>query len=91
MNNEAMTNFAAINKCLDRFYALTEIEPDRCNHFLDLEFSRVNAIRLLEFGNFDFLHDMWGIIHNMNRETCKMDNHFSPRAGYVDKMAIMPY
>lgn len=42
------------------------------NSFLDLEI-------LLDFDDFNFLHDIYGFINNMNRETGKLENNFLPR------------
>jgi hypothetical protein len=35
--------------------------------------------KLMDFDDFNFAHDMSGISNCMNRETGKLENHFSPR------------
>lgn len=34
---------------------------------------------LLAADEFNFIHDVWGIARHLNRETGKLEDHFSPR------------
>lgn len=36
--------------------------------------------KLLDFDNFNFLHDVGGILRNLNRATCELENSFLPRS-----------
>ena len=51
---------------------------------LDIILTHLNGCKLdlrkfLEFPNFDFFHDVWGIAKNLNPITGKLDNFFLPR------------
>lgn len=57
---------------------------DHLSLFMDLTATHLNGCRLdlqrlLEAPDFDFFHDICGIISNLNRETGKIENCFSPR------------
>lgn len=72
-----------IFEILDRSGSALNIPGDRFSQFMDLEHTHaerpLNLARLLDFPDFDFAHDMWGIYTNFNRETLSMDNCFLPR------------
>lgn len=40
----------------------------------------MNLEQLLAFDDFNFNHDIFGIIRNLNRETGKLENYFVPRS-----------
>jgi len=48
---------------------------------MDLFNSGVNFDALEKMSDADFAHDVFGIISNMNRQTCTLENCFIPRAG----------
>jgi hypothetical protein len=56
---------------------------DRLSLIMDLECTNKQFnLRLNEFLNaddFNFTHDICGIQNNLNRETMKMENYFTPR------------
>jgi len=39
----------------------------------------INLKKLLKFDDFNFAHDIYGIMDNLNRETGELENYFSPR------------
>ena len=77
-----LSELEKINQCIDRYIAICGSLPQsRMNMHLDLHYSRVNTERLLQFPDSDFMHDMNGIIDNMDRQNCRLANCFFPRAG----------
>jgi hypothetical protein len=61
------------NADCNKLTIMTAIEACHCNgNPLDLQ-------RLLEANDGDFLHDVFGIVENINRETGRIKNYFSPR------------
>lgn len=50
---------------------------------MDLEYTnddiKLDFDKFLAFDDFNFFHDMFGIVQNFNRETLQMDNCFVPR------------
>ena len=74
-----------MNRCIDRYTAICGSLPDsRMNMQMDLYCSRVNLDRLYSFPDSDFMHDMNGIIANMDRKNCRLANGFYPRAGLLN-------
>ena len=85
--NATREEFNLITKCATRAEAFPEWTQARITTLMDLEVAHndtpLNFEVLLAFGDFDFLHDMVGIALNMNRDTGKLENHFSPRCARV--------
>lgn len=57
---------------------------DRLDMLMDLDACHSNGcpldfMKLLEFGDSSFIHDVIGIAENINRNTGKLMNHFLPR------------
>ncbi len=77
------TEFAAISQIADRACALN---PDlsRLNLEMDLATTHTRGCpldfaRLLGASDSDFLHDISGISHHLNRKSGKLKGHFIPR------------
>lgn len=73
-----------VSKVADRAIALRlNIHKDKMSLFMDIEFSADDANmdldKLLSFDDFNFTHDLAGIQANLNRESKKIENCFSPR------------
>jgi len=71
-----------IKKIVNRAIALGD-SRDKMSITMDLSAANFsNPLRLhdlLEADDFNFCHDVFGIALHLNRETGKLENHFSPR------------
>jgi len=71
-----------IEKIVERAQEL-RIERDILDLEMDIEAAHENCPlrlkELLDADKFNFLHDVYGIINNLNRETGKLENCFLPR------------
>jgi len=49
--------------------------------FMDINcvYDLIDIDKLMQFDAFNFLHDIYGIIQNLNRRTGKLENNFLPR------------
>jgi hypothetical protein len=58
-------------------------DVDRLDLSLTLSYANkdcpLDMEKLLAFPDFDFVHDVTGMLNNMNRRTCKLENCFLPR------------
>jgi len=81
-----MTN---LDKVLKR--AMTLLSSDKVDFgvdipqsvvFMDLMYANVDYDRLVDFPDYDFAHDIIGIISNMNRQVIppRLENCFTPRS-----------
>ena len=70
-----------IDRCITRYYCLTGSTVKRTTAFLDLEYSKVNVLKLCRLSDVDFVHDMNGIFRHMDRENKTLADGFVPRAG----------
>lgn len=66
-------------------YAAQEVKLDRMSTEMDLSAVHANGNplnfdRLLAFDDFNLMHDITGIYINLDRETGKLMNFFSPRS-----------
>ena len=59
-------------KC-DQFTLMMDITATHCNG------NPLKLFALKEAEDFDFYHDVFGIVNNIDRETGKLKNCFSPR------------
>ena len=80
-NEEKKEKFRLIVRCLDRFEGLWGALPDRLSAAMDIEFSKVDVKKLLDFEDVDFIHDMCGIFRHMDRGNKCLADGFVPRAG----------
>lgn len=53
-------------------------------HFANLD-DLLDYERLLSFPDFDFMHDVIGMLRHMDRSTCKLVGFFSPRCSRPTK------
>ena len=72
-----------INKIVDRAIKL-KITDNRIESCMDITACHCNDIKLdlskmLEFDNFNFVHDFCGIKRHINRKTGKLEDCFVPR------------
>ena len=70
---------------VDKLSLLMDITACHCNSIkLDLE-------KLLNFPDFDFYHDVFGIVNNIDRSAGKLNNFFTPRCSklIVDKKTMV--
>ncbi len=71
--DRALKSFTELNYGGSRMDLNMDITATHCNGTpLDLE-------KFLQFDEFNFAHDLFGIINNINRETGELDNCFLPR------------
>ena len=68
--------------------------PGRCTLLMDIEACHCNGMplhlsRLLEAPQFDFTHDVWGIIRHINRETGQIENCFVPRCALPNHCTVI--
>lgn len=78
---------ALVSTIVNRAMALAkrhkvDYEPMDCR--MDITATHLNCKKLdlaglLEFPDFDFAHDVFGIRQHINRETAQLENFFSPR------------
>lgn len=77
-----------IGKIVERAYtvagSLRAQAPDRLTLTMDLTATHANGspLKLAELLNADctdFIHDVWGIMHHIDRETGQLGNCFLPR------------
>ena len=76
-----------INKICERgFVKLKQdgLYGDRLSMIMDISAVHANchSLRLQELlsaSEFDFYHDLTGVVLHLNRETCKLENGFLPR------------
>lgn len=59
------------------------MDLEACHETTPLDFER-----LYHFPDFDFLHDIFGINKNLNRDTLKLENCFLPRCSKPSKRVI---
>lgn len=77
----------AVEMIVNRAMALAkkhkvDYEPTDCRMDITathLNFKKLDLARLLEFPDFDFCHDVFGIRRHINRETAQLNDFFSPR------------
>lgn len=72
--------------CLIVARAQKECFPQRSKLNLNMDItaahcndSKLRLTELLKADNFNFAHDICGIVKNLNRETGKLENCFSPK------------
>ena len=68
---------------IDRAMSLVSrhnIQIDQRTLVMDLWHAGVDIEAMADMPAADFNHDVLGIIANMNRQTCQLENCFSPRA-----------
>lgn len=76
-----------INKIVDRFFTFEELKNSnipRTVVMMDLTACHLNGCplkleELLNADDFNFIHDVFGIGDNIDRDTGKLKNHFLPR------------
>ena len=73
-----------INKIVKRALGIEvtrNLIDDPISLFMDIDSisSGLDLSKFLSFDNFNFCHDVFGIIENMNKETGKLENCFLPR------------
>jgi len=73
--------FTAIGKVLDRYEAKSGLPFKRIDAFMDLDYSKVNVVALLDADDATFFHDVNGVFRHFNRETMELDDCFMPRVG----------
>lgn len=75
--------YLKIAKIAERAEKMEALAFDRLSLIMDLqnvhEKVGLRLDELLNADEFNFLHDIVGIQNNMNRETCELENCFSPR------------
>ena len=81
--------FETILKIVERAEGMDIARGSRVTRLLDMEFAdKQFNLRLDEFlaaDDLDFVHDFSGIQAHMNRDTCRVENHFVPRfAGHKE-------
>lgn len=75
--------FILIGKICDRIEKCEiPYNSDRLSACMDLEYSNVNLIKLLDSDVSTFTHDIAGIFANMDRTNAKLSNCFVPRVGF---------
>ncbi len=50
--------------------------------------TKLDLDRLLAFGDFDFVHDVFGIARHLDRTTGKLQNHFWPRCARLERERV---
>lgn len=75
---------ALLSKCVDRALKIYPGQLRRLDLTMDLEAVHANGCRLdfkrlLAFPDFDFSHDIAGIVNNLDRSTGQLQNCFLPR------------
>lgn len=78
-----------INKLVDRLFQLNKEynlghDLDKVDILMDVTATHLNGCPLLledwlNSDDFNFMHDMVGIINHLDRDTGKLSNHFLPR------------
>lgn len=72
-----------ISEIVKRAKSLSIPMSSRINLMMDISAAHLDIPldlkRLLASDNFNFQHDVVGIMHNMNRDTGKLENCFLPR------------
>jgi hypothetical protein len=80
--NTTKEDYKVINKIIERAKSLG-VQRDTMSLDMDICAAHENCpLRLEEFlnaPNFDCLHDVVGIVNNLNRETGEIENFFLPR------------
>ncbi len=75
-------DYIIIDMIVDRARSLG-IQRSKLNLMMDISATQENCpMKLQEWFNaddFDFLHDVVGIVNNLNRKTFKLENCFLPR------------
>lgn len=86
-----MLNFSATNeevdiirKIVERWQTHESVERDTTSLWMDIEATHSNGCpldlqKLLDFPDFDFFHDVFGIERHLNRTNGKLENCFLPR------------
>lgn len=64
-----------------RMHIVMDIEATHCNG------CRLKLDELLAFPDFDFVHDVWGIMRHLDRETGQLTNCFLPRCSAPEAVA----
>lgn len=59
---------------------LVRSSTDKLSLAMDLEAANVDLEKLSSFDDNNFMHDIYGILTNMNRRTGKLENQFLPRS-----------
>jgi hypothetical protein len=86
--NSTREDTELISKIADRYITMCNgtsfRPPKKFNLLMDIEATNNNGCplklaELLKADDFDFAHDINGIINNINRQTGKLDNCFLPR------------
>lgn len=81
-------DYVLIDKIVNRARELG-IQCSKLNLMMDITTAYNNIpLKLEEWfnaDNFDFLHDVIGIINNLNRGTLKLENYFLPRYADIKK------
>lgn len=71
------------DRCIGLCLAQDARPPEKIDITISLSCcSEVDYEKLNGFSNFDFAHDVSGIMHNINHETLELDNCFVPRASW---------
>ena len=83
--NVAKERFDLIHKCLERYYILLAPSKNKLQDMMDIDFSRVNVWKLIQFDNANFLHDMNGIFRHIDRKNECLKDCFVPRAGLMQE------
>ena len=78
--------FDLISKIADRALELlraNRIETDKMSLLMDIDYTDqaipLDLQKLLDFDDFNFSHDVFGIYRHFNRQTLQMDDFFLPR------------
>lgn len=83
IQDKEQERFELINQCLTRYYNLNAPSKNRLQDLMDIDFSRVNVWKLIQFDNANFLHDMNGIFRHIDRKNECLKDCFVPRAGFM--------
>lgn len=78
------SDYVTISRIAERLEKLRPKTFDRRGLIMDLDACHSNGCpldfeRLLNFPEFDFLHDIYGIYRHLDRKTGKLQNFFMPR------------
>lgn len=82
--NTSKEEMKTISQIIKRASAKKDIIKDTLSLAMDIAATHLNGnpIKLAELAgadDFNFWHDIFGIMNNINRETGKLENCFSPR------------
>jgi hypothetical protein len=77
-------SFELIFAIVDRVERELSLWTNRLSLSMDIEYSGVNLQALLDADRETFLHDVSGIVANMDRKNKRLGGCFVPRVGFAD-------